>query len=167
MEEHWIAVYTKPRHEKVVYDQLQAKDITAYLPLIRRKRRWSDRMKWVDVPLFKSYVFARILLRNSLYVLQTHGVHHIIRFGGSIATIPDEQIQGIRLMIEGGYDPIATDYFVVGDEVEIIGGPMYGVRGIVSRIDGEDKFIIKVDAIKHAVAVHIDRKFLRPVGTLK
>lgn len=157
----WIAVYTKPRHEKVVVEELTKKGIESYLPIIRQKRRWSDRMKWVDVPLFKSYIFVSIELKNTLYVLETHGVHHIIKFRNEIAVIPDNQIEAIRLMLEGGFEPTNTEYFIVGDEVEIVGGPMNSVKGIVSRIDGEDKFVIKIDAIQHAVAVHIDRRYLK------
>ena len=157
----WIAVYTKPRHEKVVLEELTKKKIESYLPIIRQKRRWSDRMKWVDVPLFKSYIFVRIELKNRLYVLETHGVHHIIKFRNEVAVIPDNQIEAIRLMLEGGFEPINTEYFIVGDEVEIVGGPMNKIKGIVSRIDGEDKFVIKIDAIQHAVAVHVDRRYLK------
>ncbi len=67
--EKWIAAYTKPRHEKVAYDQLIDNGFTAYLPLLRQKRKWSDRKKWVEIPLFKSYVFVKTHLKNGLFVL--------------------------------------------------------------------------------------------------
>ncbi|NQU28036.1 MAG: UpxY family transcription antiterminator [Candidatus Marinimicrobia bacterium] len=156
-------MYTKSRHEKTAYDQLAQKNIEAYLPLIRTKRRWSDRTKWVDIPLFRSYLFVKIELKNHLYVLQTIGVHHVIKFNQEVAIISDEQIQSIKLMIEGGYDPQSVDYFVVGDEAEIAAGPMKGIRGIVSRIAGEDKFVLKIDAIQHAISVHIERGFLKAI----
>ncbi len=159
----WIAVYTKPRSEKIVSEQLTSKSIECYLPLIRQKRRWSDRMKWVDMPLFKSYIFVNIELKDSLDVLESHGVHHIVKFQNKIAVIPEEQIQAIKTMLDGGYEPQNTDYFIIGDRVKIVGGPMNNVDGIVSRIDGEDKFVIKIDAIQHAVAVHVDRKYLQAV----
>ncbi|NQV36557.1 MAG: UpxY family transcription antiterminator [Candidatus Marinimicrobia bacterium] len=157
----WIAVYTKPRQEKVVLDQLTKKGIEAYLPILRQKRRWSDRMKWVDMPLFNSYIFVQIELKNRIYVLETQGVHHIIKFQNKIAVIPEMQIKAIQQMLEGGFEPTNTDYFVIGDAVEIVGGPMNKIKGIVSRIDGEDKFVIKIDAIQHAVAVHVDRRYLK------
>jgi len=159
----WIAVYTKPRHEKVVEKGLQEKDIESYLPLIRKKHRWSDRMKWVETPIFKSYTFARIDLKNYLDVLQTHGVHHIIKFQNKIAVIPDYQIDNLKKMIDGGFDPYPSDYFIVGDEVEVIGGPLKGISGVVTRNDTQDKLIIKIDAIQHAVAVQIERKYLKPM----
>ncbi|MEE9190807.1 MAG: transcription termination/antitermination NusG family protein, partial [Candidatus Neomarinimicrobiota bacterium] len=77
---NWIAVYTKSRREKVVNSLFSDKGIEAYLPLIRRKRKWSDRTKWIDDPLFRSYIFAYIELKDYLDVLQTEGVHHIIKF---------------------------------------------------------------------------------------
>jgi transcription antitermination factor NusG len=160
----WIAVYTKSRHEKAVYSLFSDKGIETYLPLIRRKRKWSDRTKWIDVPLFRSYVFAFIDLKDYLDVLQTDGVLHIVKFRNHIATIPESQIEGLRQMIDGGYDPVPIEYLVLGDKVRIRGGPLTGIEGIVSRIDGVDRFIIKIEAIQHAVSVQIDRKFLKPIS---
>ncbi len=157
----WIAVYTKPRHEKTVFNQFEEKGIESYLPLIRQKHRWSDRMKWVETPIFKSYIFAKIELKDNLSVLQTQGVHNIVKFQNKIAVIPDEQINNLRKMIEGGFDPLPSDYFVIGDEVEVVSGPLRGLTGIVSRNDAPDKLIIKIDVIQHAVAVQIESKYLK------
>ncbi len=159
----WIAVYTKPRHEKSVLSQFTEKGIDSYLPLVRQKHRWSDRMKWVEIPIFKSYIFAHVELKDNLEVLQTRGVNHIVKFQNKIAVIPDSQITNLKKMIEGGFDPLPSDYFVIGDEVEVIGGLLRGMNGIVSRTDSEDKLIIKIDAIQHAVAVQIERKYLKPI----
>jgi len=160
---HWIAVYTKPRHEKTVLNQFEEKGIESYLPLIREKRRWSDRMKWVETPIFKSYIFANIELKDNLSVLQTQGVHNIVKFQNKIAVIPEDQINNLRKMIEGGFDPLPSDYFVIGDEVEVVDGPLRGMTGTVSRNDTPDKLIIKIDAIQHAVAVQIEGKYLKAV----
>lgn len=159
----WIAVYTKPRHEKAVLKQFNEKGIESYLPLIRQKHTWSDRMKWVETPIFKSYIFACVELKDNLNVLQTRGVHNIVKFQNKIAVIPEIQIANLRKMIEGGFDPFPSDYFMLGDEVEVIGGPLRGINGIVARNDTPDKLIIKIDAIQHAVAVQIERKYLKPV----
>ena len=159
----WIAVYTKPRHEKTVLNQFEEKGINSYLPLIRQKHRWSDRMKWVETPIFKSYIFAHVELKDNLEVLQTRGVHHIVKFQNKIAVIPEIQITNLRKIIEGGFDPFPSDYFIIGDEVEVIGGPLRGINGIVSRNDAPDKLIIKIDVIQHAVAVQIERKYLARV----
>ena len=120
-------------------------------------------MKWVETPIFKSYIFVHVELKDNLEVLQTRGVNHLVKFQNKIAVIPDTQITNLIKMIEGGFDLSPSDYFVIGDEVEVIGGLLRGMKGIVSRTDPNDKLIIKIDAIQHAVAVQIERKYLKPV----
>lgn len=160
--EKWIAVYTKPRHEKTVEKELQQKGFEVYLPLLRERRNWSDRKKWVEFPLFRSYVFVRIELKNTLYILQTIGVVRVVKFGEDAAIVNDDHIRAIKLMIEGGYNPKAMDYFVKGDAVEVKDGPLKGLVGEVVRLDNHDRLVVRVDAILHSISVQIDRAFLKP-----
>ncbi len=115
----WIAVYTKPRHEQTVEQELRKKGFDVYLPLLREKRKWSDRKKWVEIPLFRSYVFVKTELKNALFVLQTIGVVRAIKFAGKIAIVQDDQLNAIRVMIEGGFTPNPLDYFIAGDKVKV------------------------------------------------
>ena len=69
MDLQWIVVRSKPRAEKVAFDQLMKKGIEVYLPLVKERRKWSDRKKWVELPLFSSYLFAKVELKNSIYIL--------------------------------------------------------------------------------------------------
>ena len=159
----WIAVYTKPRHEKTVEKELQKKEFEVYLPLLKQRRKWSDRKKWVEFPLFRSYIFVKTEIKNALFVLQTLGVVKVVKFGGEVAVIQNDSIQAIKLMIEGGYMPEATDYFVKGDPVEVKDGPLKGLVGEVIRVDNHDRLLVRVDAIQHSVSVQIDRGFLKSV----
>ena len=160
--EKWIAVYTKSRHEKVVIQELENKNIEAYCPIFKERRQWSDRKRWVEFPLFRSYVFAKIELKNSLYVLQAMGVHHIIKFQGNISIIPNEIIQNIKSMIDGGFTIEQVEYFVKGDEVIVVDGPLKGMDGIVVKIKNENKLVLKVAAIQQAIAVQIHPGYLKP-----
>ncbi len=159
----WIAVYTKPRHEKTVEKELQKKEFEVYLPLLKQRRKWSDRKKWVEFPLFRSYIFVKTEIKNALFVLQTLGVVKVVKFGGEVAVIQNDSIQAIKLMIEGGYSPEATHYFVKGDPVEVKDGPLKGLVGEVIRVDNHDRLLVRVDAIQHSVSVQINRAFLKSV----
>ena len=161
--EQWIAVRSKPRAEKVALKQLEKKGMQAYLPLVRQKRKWSDRMKWVELPLLPGYLFAKVELKKSLFVLQTHGVSTVVKFGDEVAVVQESVVTSIRLALEGGYELEPTEYFTNGDEVEVIEGPMKGMKGIVSAIKGVEKLIIKIDALQQAISVHIETKFLQSV----
>ena len=163
MNKHWIVVRSKPRSEKVAYSELVKKNIESYLPLLKEKRRWSDRKKWVEFPLFSSYLFARINIKDSIFVLQTRGVNNIIKFGEQIAIVQDSVIKAIRLAMEGGYQLEPVEYFIEGNLVEVIAGPMKGIKGIVAKLKGKNRLIIKIDAIQQALSIQIESKFIRNI----
>src|SRR5436190_7380720 len=103
----WFAVHTRSRAESVVNDQLQRKQIEAFLPTITRWSRWKDRKKAVDWPLFPGYCFARFEPGTQLSVLTCTGVVTIVSFGGELAAIPDQEIENLRKVVESDlkYDP--------------------------------------------------------------
>ena len=163
MLKNWIVVRSKPRSEKIAYAQLIVKGIEAYLPLLKERRKWSDRKKWVEFPLFSSYLFARVEIKNSIFVLQTHGVSSLVKFGEEIAIVQDEVITAIKLAIDGGYQLAPAEYFSAGNPVEVIEGPMAGVKGIVVKLKGKDRLVIKIDAIQQALSIDIDTRFIKNI----
>ena len=159
----WLAVYTKPQHEKAVEKEFQKKGFEAYLPILKERRKWSDRKKWVEFPLFRSYIFVRIEIKNALFVLQTLGVVKVVKFGGEVAVVQNKNIEAIKLIIEGGYNPEPLNYFIKGDPVEVKDGPLKGLVGEVIRLDKNDRLVLRVDAIQHSISIQIDRGFLKPL----
>ena len=162
-QKKWIAVYTRPKHERMVKQELEKKGFETYLPMLRKRRKWSDRKKWIEFPMFRSYVFSRITFNQVLPVLETIGVVKVIKFGKEPAVIKDQHLEGIKLMIEGGYNPQTTDYFLRGDQVEVRDGPLKGMTGEVVRLDDHDRLVIRIDAIQHSLSVQIERRFLKNI----
>lgn len=161
MSLQWIAIRSKPRSEKIVSNELNKKGIESFLPLIKKRQQWSDRKKWVEFPLFPSYLFARIELKDSLYIMNTHGVNTIVKIGDKVITVEDKVVNSIKLALEGGYELHPMKYFTIGDQVEVIDGPMKGVVGIVeNKLKNENRLVIKIDALQQAVAVHINSEYL-------
>ena len=158
---NWIAVYTKSRHEQIVVNELNKKNIESYCPMFKERRQWSDRKKWVHFPLFRSYVFANIEINENIYVLQTIGVNKIVKFQEKISIIPDQVIDNIKNIIEGGYNVEQTDYFIKGDEVRVVSGPLKDLDGVVLDSRGTNKVIIKIEAIQQAFSVEISSGLLK------
>lgn len=158
---NWIAVYTKSRHEQIVVNELNKKNIESYCPMFKERRQWSDRKKWVHFPLFRSYVFANIEIKENIYVLQTIGVNKIVKFQEKISIIPDQVIDNIKNIIEGGYNVEQTDYFIKGDEVRVVSGPLKGLDGVVLDLRGANKIIIKIEAIQQAFSVEISSGLIK------
>src|SRR5882757_6007964 len=92
----WHVIYTKPRLEKKVYNLLIINNLEAYCPLNRVRRKWSDRIKWVEEPLFKSYVFVHIKEGEQQLVRSTNGVVNFVYWIGKPAIIKDQEIEVIR-----------------------------------------------------------------------
>ena len=161
MSLQWIAIRSKPRSEKIVSNQLNRKGIESFLPLIKKNQQWSDRKKWVEFPLLSGYLFARIEFKDSIFILSTHGVNTIVKFGDKIITIDDKVLNSIKLALEGGYDLHPMKYFTIGDRVKVIDGPMKGAKGIVeTKQKNKNRLVIKIDALQQAVAVHINSEYL-------
>ena len=95
----WYAVWTRSRHEQVVRDQLERKEIAAFLPTIPRWSRWKDRKKKIDWPLFPGYCFARFDPEDALPILKCTGVVNIVSVEGKPAPIPEYELDSIRLLV--------------------------------------------------------------------
>ena len=158
---NWIAVYTKSRHEQIVVNELNKKNIESYCPMFKERRQWSDRKKWVHFPLFRSYVFANIEINENIYVLQTIGVIKIVKFQEKISIIPDQVIDNMKNIIEGGYNIEQADYFIKGDEVCVVSGPLKGLDGVVLDLRGANKIIIKIESIQQAFSVEISSGLIK------
>ena len=126
---NWYAVYTRPRFEKRVMKGLQDQGIDAYLPLIKTLRQWSDRKKLVEVPLFSSYVFVNIDRRFYDQVLQIHGAVKYITFEGKAATIPNDQIDILRIIVNSN-EKVETHWGTrrKGDKVMVTAGSLKGLK---------------------------------------
>ena len=85
----WFALWTRSRHEQVVREQLEQKQIDAFLPTIPKWSRWKDRKKKIDWPLFPGYCFARFDPADTLPILKCTGVVNIVSFEGKPAPIPE------------------------------------------------------------------------------
>ena len=152
----WFAVWTKSRHEQVVRQQLEQKEIEAFLPTITRWSRWKDRKKKVDWPLFPGYCFARFDPRERLNVLKCGGVVNIVSVEGEPAPIPPYEIDAIRQLIESdlAYDPCPM--IREGMMVEVKHGPLKGVVGRLQRKNEKARLVLSVDLIGQAVSVEVD-----------
>ncbi len=156
LEAQWYALHTKHRHEKKVEGRLKEKLVTSYLPLTTVYRRWSDRYKKVQEPLFSCYVFVWMALRDRLPVLQTEGAVNLVSFRGIPAAIPAEQIEAIRRVLEQKTHLERVDYFAPGEHVRVVSGPLQGVEGKLLVQKNNHRLMIMVEGIHQAIAVEID-----------
>jgi transcription elongation factor/antiterminator RfaH len=156
-EKKWFALYTRPRHEKRVVEEVHEKGIESYLPLISVLKQWSDRKKWVDEPLFRGYVFIRGDALDRYHSIQTRGVVRMVQFQGKPAMVRDEEIDRIRRILREGEYVEACDTMAVGDRVSIMHGPLTGIQGKLIEIQGSHRLVVTVPSINQALRFSVRR----------
>jgi transcription antitermination factor NusG len=158
----WYALSTRSRHEKLVRERLAGIGIEPFLPLTRQLSQWSDRKVWTNSPLFSGYCFARFSLTNSSAIRQTPGV---VRIVGVIMpeAIPEEEMAALKKLADSERPFEPHDYFVEGAWVEVVRGPLTGLRGQLIRKANHDCLVVRVHLIQQAATVHISMSEVIPV----
>jgi transcription antitermination factor NusG len=133
--------------------------LTTFLPLVTEVRRWSDRKKKVELPLFSCYVFVKLVASNNderMRVYRTNGVFRIVSMRGEAIPIPDEQIEALRAVVTQQVPWKEHPFLKIGQRVRIRGGSLEGVEGVLLSRNGDRTLIISVDAIQRSLAVRVE-----------
>lgn len=152
----WYALRTRSRHEKIVRDQLANQGIEPLLPTVKRLSQWKDRKKEVEVPLFFGYCFVRFVSEQKLPVLKTIGVVDIVGANHCPEPIADEEIAALRVLMTSVLPYDSHPYLHEGMMVEVIRGPLQGMRGILLRKEKRHRLVLGIRLIQQAAAVEID-----------
>ncbi len=165
-EPRWFAVYVKYKREKLVRDRLEEKGIEVYLPLKKYVRRYTRKIREVEIPLISCYIFTKITKKQYLSVLKTPDVVNFVRLSNQLIFIPENEIQLMKRIMGEGMDIEAEpNSYLVGDKVEIIGGNLTGIQGILLEKDKNKNFLIELTQTGYSLRLQIDQKLLRKLYT--
>lgn len=161
----WYAIYVRPRAEKKVAIELEAEGIEYYLPLEKRLKQWSDRKKWVEEPLFRSYIFVHITQAEYFRTLVVRGVVRYITFEGKAVEVPPQQIEAIKLYLAEN-EPVTIDEneWKIGQEIEVIAGKLIGLKGKLAEVKGKKKVRVLIDVVNSSIYLNIPKNHLRIIG---
>lgn len=159
---HWLVGYTMPRAEKQVYDKLIKQGYTAYLPLAKSSRKWSDRIKIVEIPLFTSYIFVKANSHEVYESLRnTPGLIRYLYIEGKFAEVSDKEIENIKKFLSKTEGYQFT--FEENQTVEISDGVLKGKRGIITKL-GKDKLQLKIEQFGWIVKAEIFKTQAKAIG---
>jgi transcription termination/antitermination protein NusG len=161
---HWYALYTAPRAEKKVAQRFADSGIEHYLPIQKVMRKWSDRMKEVEVPVVNGYIFVHISELQFKSVLNTYGAIQFVREFGKPVPIPDKQLARLRFMVDNADGPVdfSLEDLTPGTPISIIRGPMQGLVGELKEIKGKHHVVIRLDKFGCALTT-VQLSFVTPL----
>lgn len=153
----WYALYTMPRAEKKVYEELRLKGLEAYLPLRKELRQWSDRKKWVEVPIINSYVFVHIQRVDYRRVFESKGVVSYVSRKGKAVVIPDREMEAMQRTVASNLSfNVEASTIQKGQIITIASGPLKGITGEVMEIQGSRKFFLRISHIGYSLVVNLE-----------
>lgn len=162
----WYAVYVRSRAEKKIFGALTDAGIEAFLPLVTHRRQWSDRIKKIEEPLFRSYVFVKSS-RSDLYrVLRVDGVVCIVSFENEPAAIPDNQILAIKRYVEHDdmLENMPLGELSKGQMVRIMAGKLAGLTGRLMSFKNKRRLIVYIDVVGQYIPVDVARCKVEPIS---
>ncbi|MBC7947588.1 MAG: UpxY family transcription antiterminator [Chitinophagaceae bacterium] len=156
----WLAIYSRPRWEKKVNQLLLEKGFESYCPLNKVRRKWSDRVKVVEEPLFKSYVFVKVSEEDRTAVRMTPGVINFVYWEGRPAVIKEKEINAIkRFLNEHENVEVQALDLKVRQRVKITTGPLMDQEGEVLSLRRK-AVKVAIDSLGYVLVAYIDRSKL-------
>lgn len=157
MSRKWLAIYSRPRWEKKVTQLLRDKGIECYCPLNKVRRKWSDRMKLVEEPLFKSYVFVKVEEADRTSVRMTPGVVNFVYWDGKPAVIREKEINAIKRFLNE-HENVEVQQIQLHQQqrVKITGGPLMDQEGEILELQHKTAKIA-IDSLGYVLVAYIDR----------
>jgi transcription antitermination factor NusG len=159
----WFALQIRSRWESTTAGLLRGKGLETLLPTYTTKRKWSDRVKLVEAPLFPGYVFCRFDVHNRLPVLITPGVISVVGRGKTPIAVDDAEIFSIQAALGSGIQMEPWPYVEIGERVRIKDDVLDGMEGILTSFKGSDRVVISVSLLRRSVALEIDRSRISPL----
>lgn len=160
----WFAVQTKPRHEKMVAQQLEHKGYQPFLPTYLVRHKWSDRIKVIEQPLFDGYCFCRIDRDSTARVITTPGAIRIVGLPGAPTPIDEAEIETLQQLVASRLVIEPWPYLDVGQRVRIERGALEGIEGILQAYRNQFRVIVSVTLLQRSVAVEVDREAISAVA---
>jgi transcription antitermination factor NusG len=158
----WYALSVKHQHERAVRLALEFNGFEALAPTYRARRRWSDRVKEVDRPLFSGYVFCRFAFAERVRVMDAPGVARVVEFGGAPAEISEAEIAAIRAVMDSKLPVRPWPYLKLGDRVRVEHGPLRGIEGTLLREVVRERWqlVIGVEMLQRSLAVELESEMV-------
>ena len=162
-EPSWFALQVRPRHEKAVAAIVRSKGYEEFLPLYLDRRRWSDRIKQVEFPLFEGYLFCRLNPLYRLSILTIPGVIQFVGAGRVPIAVDAGEIEALRVACASGLSTMPWPFLKMGSRVRIDRGPLEDLEGTLIQLRGSHRLVISIGLLQRSVAVEIDRDWVMPI----
>lgn len=156
----WYALRVRSNFERKAAQSLEHRGLEPFLPSYKLRSYWSDRVRWVERPLFPGYVFCRFSMSNWLPVMQSPGVVDAVSFGGVPVPVENSEIEALLALVRSPVPLFPRAFLTVGQRVVIKRGPLAGLEGILERFEKECRIVVSVSLLQRSVSAVVDAEWV-------
>jgi transcriptional antiterminator RfaH len=161
---YWFALLVKPRHEKAVSAALRSKHYEEFLPLRRMQRKWSDRVKVIEMPLLAGYTFCRFDPREKVHILRTPGVRKVVGWGATAVPVEEAEIEALQTVMRAGLPAAPCPFLRTGQEIRLDSGPLSGLCGLLRQSRGHSRLVVSITLLQRSVSVEVEQAWISPAS---
>ena len=164
----WYLIYSKSQQERIALENLERQGYTAYLPLMRVRRRRQGRYVRRVEPMFPRYLFIRLSESRDNWgpIRSTIGVANMVRFGTRPARVPDELLVAMKAREdESGLQRSEAPELQPGDRVRIVEGVMAGYEAIFELKSGRERVSLLLEIANTTARVHVNFRDVEPASS--
>lgn len=160
----WYALQVRSRKEHHVSSQILGRGLECLLPTYKSIRKWSDRTKEIEQPLFPGYLFCRFDFQERRPLITIPGVLQIVGNGRVAIPVSDDEICALRLAVSSEMPKQPWPYLEVGQRVRVNYGTLTGLEGILVNVKGNHRVVLSVTLLQRSVAMEVDSAWLSPIA---
>jgi transcription antitermination factor NusG len=160
----WFALYVRTRRERAVETALTEKGYETYLPMMSETRCYGNKKRNAEIPCFPSYLFCRVNPVDRLPVMTTPDVYSMVRRGTSLESIPDSELDALKIMISSRSPLERYPHLTTGDRVCITRGPLAGIEGVLLRVGNSQRVAVSIGLLRRSISAEVDSDDIMPAG---
>ena len=157
----WFAVRVRSNFEQKSHEALTSRGLETFYPSFKLRRRWSDRVKVIDQPLFPGYLFCRFTPDERATVLRTPGVVHVVCSGREPVPVDESELNHIRTVVMAELAANPHPFLKIGQRVRLDRGPLAGAEGLLTALNGKSSLILSISLLQRSIAVEVDADWVR------
>ena len=159
----WFALRVRSNHEQTSSTALQSRGLETFLPSFKLRRRWSDRVRIIDQPLFPGYVFCRFNPDDRGDVVRAPGVVHVVSTGRELLPVDPAELNHIRTVVMAEMKAQPHPFLKIGQRVRIDHGPLAGAEGVLTSANGVSSLVLSLRLLQRSLSVEVDATWIRPL----
>jgi transcription antitermination factor NusG len=151
----WYVLYTRHNYTRKIAEAIRSVNGECFMPMRRVLRKWSDRVKKTEEPLFLNYLFVKTLLSQKTSLLEIDGVQKFVSLEGKPVPVSETTIAQLKLMV-GESDQVNSEHYLQpGDKIKIVSGVFSGIEGVLLRKKNEIRLMVRLPLLKQAISVEL------------